>query len=321
MVSGREVKLEEMLNGLIERGGYNRNRQPILDAVKITSAALSQYTRGRTRPSFQKLILLADFFGVSLDYLVYGEVSAGPVDDRPLAKYVEHALEDVRSRASRHADLLARIGRVLVDRIDSVAGELANSRSAAIEGLIERDEIVRVERYCRQADIIATDLGPNIIDVAGGDVVAGQFFQVVAANLGKGCTYRFLLTGELGSNLDMVVRFREMLVDAVGGDRVNEYSAFRRTALPVTGGAGLYHLDIAAMASEQPGLFNQFSKYLLDGSWLGYLNRPNDDSNADMLMSPDYVRRARSTFETLWKTGTHCNHFVSSAVYNGLSTR
>jgi transcriptional regulator with XRE-family HTH domain len=300
MVSSREVKLEATLNDLIERGGYNRNRQAILQAVEISSAALSQYTRGRTRPSFQKLVALANFFGVSLDYLVYGEVSGDPVDHGPLAKYVEHALEDVRSRASRHADLLARIGRVLTDRIDSVASELANTRSAALEGLIEQDEIIRVERYCRQADVIATDLNPNIIDIAGEEAVAGQFFQVVAANLAKGCKYRFLLAGEFGMDVEKVALFREMLIEAVGGDRINEHSAFRRSVLPVIGGAGLYELDIAAMAGEEPGLFNQFSKYLLNGSWLGYLNRPNDDSNADMLMSPDHLLRARGTFESLW---------------------
>jgi transcriptional regulator with XRE-family HTH domain len=300
MVSGREVRLKEMLNSLIERGGYRRNRQPILDTVKITSAALSQYTRGRTNPTFKNLVALANFFGVSLDYLVYGEVSGGPVDHGPLAKYVEHAFEDARSRASRHADLLARIGRVLTDRIDSVANELANARSAALEGLIERDEIIRVERHCRQADIIATDLSPNIIDIAGGDMVAGQFFQVVAANLAKGCKYRFLLAGELGTDVEAVAVFRKMLIEAVGGDRVNEHSAFRRTVLPVMGGAGLYGLDIVALAGEEPALFNQFSKYLLNGTWLGYLNRPNDDSNADMLMSPDHLVRACGTFETLW---------------------
>ncbi len=117
-VTSREVKLEEMLNSLIERGGYSRNRQAILDAVGVTAAALSQYARGHTRPSFQKLVALADFFGVSLDYLVYGEPVSAPVDPGPLAKYVEHALADVQARASRHSDLMARIGRVLTDRID-----------------------------------------------------------------------------------------------------------------------------------------------------------------------------------------------------------
>jgi len=93
-VQHRAVKLEAMLSSLIERGGYSRNRQPILDAVQISAAALSQYARGQTRPSFQKLIELAAFFGVSLDYLVHGEPVAPVVDAGPLARYVEVFLGD-----------------------------------------------------------------------------------------------------------------------------------------------------------------------------------------------------------------------------------
>jgi len=299
-VSDRDIKLEEMLASLIERGGYSRNRQAILEAVGITAAALSQYTRGHTRPSFQKLVALADFFGVSLDYLVYGEVGGAPSDHGPLAKYIEHALTDVQTRASRHSDLLARIGRVLTDRINDVAKDLADSGTAGREGLIQQDEILRVERYCRQADIVATDLGPNIIDMAGGDAAAGQFFQVVTSNLSKGCKYRFLLAGELGLRAETVTRFREMVAAIVGGDRLNENWTLRRTAHPIMGGSGLYQLDVATLAMEEPALFTQFNKYLLNGAWLGYLNRPNNDSNADMLMSPAYTQRARGTFEALW---------------------
>lgn len=296
----REVKLETMLNSLIERGGYSRNRQPILSAVGITAAALSQYTRGRTRPSFQKLVELADFFGVSLDYLVYGEPVSTPIDHGPIARYVEQALTDVQARANRHSNLVARIGRLLVDRINEVAIEILDSRTAGIEGLADQDEVLRIERYCRQADIVATDLAPNIITVAGGTTVPGQFFQVVAANLTRGCSYRFLLAGELSMRSPAVMRFRELIADAVGGDRLHENCAFRRSVFPVMGGLGLYQLNTPMFAREEPWLFAQFGKYLLNGSWLGYVNRSNDDSTADMLMNPDYTERACGTFDALW---------------------
>jgi hypothetical protein len=210
---------------------------------------------------------------------------------------VEHALADVQTRASRHSDLLARIGRVLADRVNEVALELMNSSTAGREGLIEQDEVLRVERFCVQADIVTTNLSPNIIDMAGVDAVAGQFFQVVTANIAKGCQYRFLL---VGVHTEAVTRFREMVAAVVGGDRLNENCAFRRTAYPIMGSSGLYQLDTASLAMEEPGLFTQFGKYLLNDSWLGYLNRPNDDSNADMLMSPQNTERACGAFEESW---------------------
>lgn len=293
----RAVKFEEMLVGLIQRSGYSRNRQAILDAVGVTSAALSQYARGQTRPSFQRLLALAEFFGVSLDYLVYGEPTAAPVDRGSLAKYVEHAMADVQARASRHSDLLTRIGRVLADRINDVARELAESETAGREGLIQQDEVQRVERYCRQVDIVSTDLSPNVIDIEGSEPVAGQFLQVVAANLTKGCKYRFLLAGIQD---EAVATFRQLLTAAIGGDHLHENCSFRRSTVPVMTGSGLYRLDTAGLAMEEPGLFTQFSKYLRDGMWLGYLNRPNDDSNADMLMSPAQNEQACEAFEALW---------------------
>lgn len=299
-MSGRKVKLEEMLSILIERGGYTRNRRQILESVGVTAAALSQYTRGRTRPSFEKLVALADFFGVSLDYLVYGEPMSGPVDHGSIARYVEQAFTDVQSRTNRHSDLVARIGRLLVDRIDDAATDILNSRTSGIEGLAEQDEILRMERYCRHADIIATDLSPNLITLASGETVPGQFFQVVTANIARGSRYRFLLAGELSMRSDAVLHFRDLIADAVGGDRLNENCAFRRTVSPVMTGTGLYHLDAPTFALQEPWLFTQCSKFILNGAWLGYLNRPNDDSRTDMLMSPNYTERARAAFEVLW---------------------
>lgn len=299
-MNGREVKLEEMLKSLIERGGYTRNRGPIVESVGVTAAALSQYTRGRTRPSFEKLVALADFFSVSLDYLVYGEPMNAPVDHGSIARYVEQAFTDIQSRTNRHSDLVARIGRLLVDRINEVATEILDSRTAGVEGLVGQDEILRMERYCNQVDVIATDLNPNVITLAHGEAVPGRFFQVVTANLTRGCSYRFLLAGELGLRSDVVVRFRRLIAEAVGGDHLNENCAFRRTIVPVMTGTGLHRLDAVTFAREEPWLFTQFSKFILNGAWLGYLNHPNDDSQADMLMNPDCTERACSAFEGLW---------------------
>jgi hypothetical protein len=91
-----------------------------------------------------------------------------------------------------------------------------------------------------------------------------------------------------------------MAASIVGGDTVNENCAFRRSVLPVAAGSVLYRLDTATLTMEEPALFTQFGKYLFNGAWLGYLNRPNDDSNADMLMSIGNTERARGAFEALW---------------------
>ena len=71
--NGREVKFGRMLDSLIEHGGYSRNRKRISSRLGISSAALTQYIRQQNWPSFTRLLAIADFFDVSLDYLVYGQ--------------------------------------------------------------------------------------------------------------------------------------------------------------------------------------------------------------------------------------------------------
>ncbi|MFL6122279.1 helix-turn-helix domain-containing protein [Actinophytocola sp.] len=296
----REVKLETMLIRLIERDAYSRNRQPILDSIQVTAAALSQYIRGRTRPSFDKLLALADFFEVSLDYLVYGDPTSTSVDPVPITRYVEQALMDVRARTNRHNYLVEHLGRQIMARIDDAAAEAIRAGSTGLEGLIEIGEILRVEQYCQRADIVAADLRSDIIVTHDGEAIPGQFFSAVVDNLRQGRRYRFLLVGDLTTQSPTVSRFRAMISEAVGGDRLHEYCHFRTATLPVAGTPVLYELDIPAFRKAEPVLFDQFGKYLLDNTWLAYLNRPDDDSTSDMLMASGHVRRARDAFESWW---------------------
>ena len=102
-VRQRTVKLEEMLSSLIERG-YRGDRKKILRAVDITATALSQYAHGRTRPSFEKLTALAEFFDVSLDYLVYRRADQrARRTSGPLVRYMDYALTDVKASTEREA--------------------------------------------------------------------------------------------------------------------------------------------------------------------------------------------------------------------------
>lgn len=303
-MSNRVIKLGETISSLIERGGYSRNRRPILDTVDISAAALSQYARDQTRPSFQKLVALAEFFGVSLDYLVYGEPTGTVVDHGPLARYVNQALVDMQARASRHSALVGLVGRVLAERVDDVARDLADSGAVAREGLIQDDESQRLESYCLRADIMTISLALDVINMPGGDMVPGQFLDVVANNLARGRPYRFLIAGDQSDHREAVATFRSMMATHVSPDHVRRNCQFRRTTQPVMTGAGLYQLDVTSLRLEQPALFAQVSQYLDRENRIGYVVRPNNDSNSDMLMSSQYTAQAQVAFDALWATGT-----------------
>jgi transcriptional regulator with XRE-family HTH domain len=301
--NGREVKFGQMLESLIEHSAYNRNRKRISRELGISGAALSQYIHQQNWPSFRKLLDIADFFDVSLDYLVYGQPtgSSSLADYGPLYRYVDHALADVQARGSRHAAVVARIGRVLADRIDSVAKELAATPAAAREGLMQDDELLRLEGYCRQCDLVSLNLEFNIIQASGG-LVPGRFLSVVAANLENEVPYRFILPQDRPWD-ETVEAFRQLLANQIGGDRVRKYCGFRGSAAPILTGILLYRLDTIKLEAQEPALHAQIRDYLSDDVWLGCVTRTNNDSNSDMLMDPEHVRRARSAFERMWSSG------------------
>lgn len=294
----RNVKLGEVLTSLIERGGYSRNRRAILAAVGVSAAALSQYARDETRPSFRRLIALADFFGVSLDYLVFGGPARTTVDHGPLARHVDQALAQVQTRANRHSALVTRIGRVLADRVNEVAQEVADSPTAGREGLIQDDETIRLERYGQRVHILTMDLAADLVGPEN-ESIGGSLFHVVAANLLRGCEYRFLVAG--GNVHEAAVSsFRSLLTSQAGGDRVHQLCDFRGATTPVMFGAGFYQLDIAALALQEPALHAQVSDYVDEERWLGCVMRTNTDSKSDMLMGCQRAKAARDTFDALW---------------------
>jgi len=300
--NGREVKFGRMLESLIEHSEYRRNRKKISSRLGISTPALSQYIRQQNLPSFGKLLAIADLFDVSLDYLVYGQPTGGSVTDYgPRYRYVDPALPDLQARGSRHTAVVARIGRVLADRINTVAEELAATPAATREGLMQDDELLRLERYCHQCDLVSLNLEFNVIHAVGG-LAPGRFLSVVAANLENQASYRFILPQDRSWDAT-VEAFRQLLADQIGGDRVRENCAFRLTAAPLLTGILLYRLDIIRLAAEEPALHAQIRDYLSDDVWLGCVIRTNNDSNSDMLMNPDYVRRARSAFERMWSSG------------------
>ncbi|PRY30937.1 helix-turn-helix protein [Umezawaea tangerina] len=293
------MKLGQTLSSLIERGGYSRNRRDILTALDISPAALSQYARNQTRPSFQKLVALADFFGVSLDYLVYGQPM---IDHSTTTGYIESTWQRVMANTRRHSALVGRMGRLLADRVDEVARELANSPTAGREGLIQDDEAARLERFCLSADILTLNLDFDMVNLPDGSAAAGRFMDVVAMNLLAGCTYRFLVPVD---SEHVIEQFRLLLVNQVGRDLVRRNCSFRRTAQPVYSGMVIYRLDLGRLGMEEPALLTQMQDYIGAHGELGYVIRPNEDSNSDMMMSNGHRNRAKAAFNTLWASGRH----------------
>ncbi len=302
-VNPPEIKLGQTLKQLIEGHGYSRNRQKILRAVGVSGTALSQYLHDQVRPSFRTLIALAEFFDVSLDYLVFGisqEPQAAAPDYGPLARYIDLSLSEVQARAARHTWMIGRISSALAQEIDQIARRVVEHATPPA-GMLLDDESLVLERYSVDTTIVSLNLQYDILAFEE-TKAAGRFLPVVAENLIKGRAYRFLLPAPARDWRPVVDSFREILqASGVGSDALVQNCKFRVTSVPVATGLGLCQLDIGSLRREQGLLYEQFSGFIDADGWLGYTIAANEDVKADTLMDAFHLRQAQESIPYLWK--------------------
>lgn len=302
-----EIKFPDILRSLINEQGYSRNRGALLDAAGLTSAALSQYLTGRTRPSFEKLVLLADFFGVSIDYLVFGQRTvASPVAElQPLSGYLRDLAGDLQSRASRHTAMVARLTRALTEEIDAKAAALIDSGTSP-GGMVTDPEVFTLEGYSLCTYILSTDLAYDLGSAGGDedDVAPGMFTGLVANNIRRGNRYQFLVPGTAEQWRSKADALRRLLRNLVGdGDAVAYGCGIRVVDSKVFSGIGLYQLDRDALLSQQRLIYEQVQEFMDEEGWLGYVIPPNPDFRGDLLLDREALQRARGNIDALWRSG------------------
>jgi transcriptional regulator with XRE-family HTH domain len=304
-MAARDVKLGETLGTLIEQGGFRRNRGRICEAVEVSPAALSQYLGSRTRPSFEVLVRLADFFGVSLDYLVYGDqVRSTPAPDYgPLVRYVDVSLSRVQDKAQQHAAIVSKVGRILSEQVDDAVREALASSTISSAGLLSADDTWILESYAEESLLITLNLDYDVIALPGGeDEAAGKFLPVVAQNIADRRRYRFLLPHQLDVDWkDLVTRMRRLLMDHCSADLVNRYCQFRSTDASIFTGTVIYKIDIDAIRTRLPAFFQVVSEFIDDDGWLSYSISSSEQLNSAVLHDTKHRENARRQFELLWK--------------------
>lgn len=299
-----ELKLGETLQQLLQERGSRETRKEISQLVGVSQGALSQYIHGQAQPRLDVLLRIADYFKVSLDFLVYGRATtqSAEVDYGPLARYLDLSLARVEERANLHTDLVGRLTRALMGQIDTAATELAND-APTFAGMLRDDETLLLEQYSVQTKLISMNLQYDILQMGGGGEAAGRFLPIVAQNLAKGWPYQIALPAGVRDWSEVVDSFRRLLSDAVGRDIVSKHCSFRVADEPVIVGCGLYRLNTEALRREEPIFFERLVDHIDDEDWVGYVIPPSGKLLADALMDQLHLQNARLSFERIWKGG------------------
>jgi len=294
----RQIKFQEILAELI--GQNNHSRAEICKILNITPSALSQYLHGQTIPALQKLVDLARFFKVSLDYLVLGEerdeMNEQQKSTGPYTQDITEALAHIQIQSIRHIQLVERIAQALTKEIDEKAQEIAQ-QTTILSDMWTNEDLFLLESYSQETKILTFDLRFDIVPDAtsASGYKQGPFFRVVESNLKQERSYQFLLLGEVHKWKPIIMAFLDMLPGNVRGS-----CKFRCTTSPVISGCGFYHLDRSALREKEPTLFARVSEGIDDSGWAGYTMTPAQGLDADLKMDITYLHQAQAAFATLW---------------------
>lgn len=300
----RSAMFSRILKETLEGMGLDHDRKRLCQRVGITQSALSQYLNGQARPRLDTLVRLADFLGVSLDYLVFGSQprSSRAPDYGPLARYIDLALANLQDRVSMHSDLVARVGHALSQQIDRMVRE-QNREAYPVAGLLSHDEAMQLEELSTRIYVIATTLQYDIIQTNEG-AAAGRFLPIVLRNLARGKEYRWLLPGVAEPWEPVVASYRALLQgeDATDGSGLSRCK-FRCVRVHAITGCALYQLNIAELQARAPVLLERVRHSISPDHWIGYLIPPTLDLGADILMDVTHLKAARKSFDALWRHG------------------
>jgi len=298
-LSKRSVEFETILRDLLGSMAIAGGRKKLARAVEVREATISHYLHGRIRPSFETLVRIADFFNVSLDYLVFGERPRAQAQDDPagLRTQVRRAMAETSDQSGRHLDMVTRISRRLQTKIDEAARDLVeHGENLGPVGFVTNAEAIGIESCITQIRIM-TRLFQS--DINEGE--PGAFFDVVIANLRLGRPYQYLLYGDRDFWRPEVETFRRLVTEGgVPVELSQESLQFRWLSQELVSAVCILDLDLPLMKRQEPILWERHQRNVSAGGTWAYLSVERADAQGGMTIEPLYLESTLRQFERDW---------------------
>ena len=296
----RMVVLETVLRDLLDGVGQAASRKNLARALGVSDATISHYLSGRARPSFAALTAMAQFFNISLDFLVFGERPAPSGEDDPVGirTQIRRALIESSDSAGRHADMVARITARLHSEIEQVAEDLVNSSSVSHPvGFVTDSEAIAMETCIRGMKIMTRIFQSDL-----NDGEPGPFFEVVVENLRRDCPYQYLLYGDRRALAEDVAAFRSLVEQAgVPNEQSRLMLQFKVLAEELISPICILELDRIAAERREPILWERHVHNVsADGSW-AYISVERADAQGGIVMESHYLSSALRQFRRDWE--------------------
>lgn len=295
----RPVAFEATLRSLLESPALAGNRKKLARAIGVNEATISHYLHGRIRPSFETLVGIANFFNVTLDYLVFGERPRPQVPDDPvgLRSQIRRAIVESSDLSGRHLDMFTRISRQLAAKVDSVARDLVEEGDGwGPVGFVADSEAIGMESCITRMRIMTRMFQSDTQD--GGP---GAFFEAVSTNLRLGRPYQYLLYGERDAWAEAVESFRALV--SRGGLPVEisrELLQFRQLNQELISSVCILDLDIPLIRRQEPILWERHRNNISAGGVWAYLSIERPDAQGGVTIEPLYLESTLRQFHRDW---------------------
>lgn len=295
----RQVAFEASLRTLLDSPGLAGNRKKLARALGVNEATISHYLHGRIRPSFETLVRIADFFNVSLDYLVFGERPRPQIPDDPVGvrAQIRRAVVESSDLSGRHLDMFTRISRRLEAKISDVARNLAEeSEGWGPVGFVTDAEAIGLEACITRMRIMTRMFQSDTLD---GE--PGAFFEVVSTNLRSGRPYQYLLYGEREAWTAAVDSFRELVVrSGVPVELSRDLLQFRALNQELVSSVCILDLDVPLIKRQEPILWERHQDNISsEGIW-AYLSIERPDAQGGVTIEPLYLDSTLRQFNRDW---------------------
>lgn len=296
----RTVKFSAILADLLADPGQAVSRKKLASYLGVNEATVSHYVRGRSNPSFEALVGMAQFFNVSLDFLVFGErpPTSTRDDSAGLRAEIRRAVLDGADMAGKHVDLVTRISRRLQAEIERAAKELlADPANLGPVGFITYAEAAAMESCARHVRVMTRMFQS---DVNEGE--RGVFFDVVAGNLRATVPYEYLLCGDSRYWQPEVAAYRDLLSTAdLRFEMTHNSLQFRVINYEVPAAVCILDLDVSRLRRQEPILWERQQQAISeDGRW-AYISVERADAQGGVVLEPAYRESAFRLFESGWR--------------------
>ncbi|MFC6960614.1 helix-turn-helix domain-containing protein [Halocatena marina] len=296
-----EIKLQEKLSELLMES--DSSGAEVAREIGVSPASISQYRKGETQPSLDKLVALARALDVSLDYLVLGESEeAEEVSVGPIAERMDDSLQEMQIRTAERTALVAHVGRQLSQMLDEEIEKFLSEDSGRhlYAGIITDTETGSLEKHSETTRLILRDFSYNMSPTE----IPGSFFATVANNLSRGRKYQYLLAQNANTDWSSIVNdFRTLLIEQTKSETaVRNNCSFKITTAPLLSGYALYHLSEDKLEKDDPILYNYVheNNCVDDDGWFGYLIPPSLGGRGEPVMDKEHLANAIGIFESLW---------------------